>query len=350
MVVELSESNLAGIGSEEDKALRALAAKSEEDFVGAGSSAGIEVWRIEKFEAEKVAKADYGTFYTGDSYIVLNTMEDDEGGKSWDLHFWLGAESTQDEVGSAAILTVNLDDMLGGAPVQFREVQCEESEEFKKIFPAMRYISGGTESGFKSVEPESYTPKLFQVFGSNPVRALEVPLSKDSLNNGDVFILDLGLSIMQWNAPNCSAFERNKASGIFEKIEEERGGDATTKVIDGDEIMDHPDFWAALGAEPETVAEKNEERAAEEPELSQLFKVDDNDGDGSFTCEPVEGSSEIPEDCGSSIYVLVKTAKEVEYKVGSECSGTEKFYVNFKLKDIVEMCGASSSAKVKMVK
>ena len=37
----------------------------------------------------------YGKFHIGDSYIVLNTKVSPGGQKSWDIHFWLGEETSQ---------------------------------------------------------------------------------------------------------------------------------------------------------------------------------------------------------------------------------------------------------------
>ncbi len=51
-------------------------------------------------------------------------------------------------MGVAAYKTVELDDFLGGSPVEHREVQENESPEFMELFKnKVEYLEGGIETG-----------------------------------------------------------------------------------------------------------------------------------------------------------------------------------------------------------
>lgn len=81
MAVKLEDSNMANYGSEEHKQMRKDAAQKEPAWDGIGQEKGLQIWRIEKFKVKHWPKDRYGEFYGGDSYIILHTMENDEGKK-----------------------------------------------------------------------------------------------------------------------------------------------------------------------------------------------------------------------------------------------------------------------------
>ena len=87
-------------------------------FKSAGQESGLQIWRIENISLADVPKNQYGTFYSGDSYVLLATEKFRNNTFRWNIHFWLGKESSQDERGAAAIISMQLDEYLGGSPVQ----------------------------------------------------------------------------------------------------------------------------------------------------------------------------------------------------------------------------------------
>uniref|UniRef100_A0A7E4VEF7 Villin-1 n=1 Tax=Panagrellus redivivus TaxID=6233 RepID=A0A7E4VEF7_PANRE len=215
-------------------------------FANAGKTRGLQIWRINAFKAEHVPREQYGNFYEGDSYIVLNTKNDN----AYDVHFWLGSKTTQDEFGTAAIKTVELDQLLGGLPVQYREVQNHESALFFSYFKqGLKYLEGGHASGFNHVvsKNDNIDPMLFQCKGKRNVRCTQVKLIKESLNLGDVFILDLGHDIYVWMPPESGRLERMKGVIMAESIrDQERGGRPTIHVLDHEWNTDAT-FWKHFG-------------------------------------------------------------------------------------------------------
>lgn len=242
--VDISDTNVEKIGSEEDKAVRKQAAQLEEAWAGCGQSPGIEIWRVEAFKIKPWPKEMYGRFYEGDSYVVLHTYKEsaDSDKLAYDLYFWLGKKTTQDEMGTAAYKTVELDDLLDGVPIQHREVMMHESAQFKGLFKAVSYLKGGVASAFNHVEPNAYISKLLHVKKVGKTTSIiEVPCKRDSLNEGDAFVLDTGATIYVWAGSGCSPFETLAANLAAENLEASRHGAAkATHSID-----DY--FWKKLG-------------------------------------------------------------------------------------------------------
>lgn len=283
-VYNIADSNIALLGSELEKKVKAAAANTEPAWFNAGQEVGLQIWRIEKFTVVSRPKETYGEFFDGDSYIVLNTYKKNDA-LAWDVHFWLGEFTTQDEAGTAAYKTVELDDKLGGAPVQHREVSKHESKLFLSYFPAgIRILEGGVDSGFRHVEAEKYTARLLQIKGTRKnVRASQVPLATSSLNSGDVFILDNGLTVYQWTGASAGVFEKQKAAELSRAIDDERRGQVQIKVIqesDSDACSD--EFFALLGGRGAIAPATSDDHPAEKP-AKKLFKVSDASGAVEFS-------------------------------------------------------------------
>uniref|UniRef100_A0A671XTT5 Scinderin like b n=1 Tax=Sparus aurata TaxID=8175 RepID=A0A671XTT5_SPAAU len=204
---------------------------SHKEFVAAGKQPGLQVWRIENLDLKPVPKALHGSFYTGDAYLLLFTTA----APSYNIHMWLGEECSQDESGAVAIFATQLDDFLGGKPVQYRDVQNCESNTFLGYFKSgIKYQKGGVASGFQHVVTNDMSAKrLLHLKGRRAIRATEVELSWASFNKGDSFILDLGKDVYQWCGSECNRYERLKASEVSIGIRDnERNGRAKLHMVE----------------------------------------------------------------------------------------------------------------------
>jgi gelsolin len=312
---DLASSNVAGLGSKENRELKAAAAKTEKAWEGAGKVVGTQIWRIESFKVVHWPKDQYGKFYSGDSYIVLHTYKKtpDSAALAYNVHFWLGEKTSQDEMGTAAYKTVELDDLLGDVPVQYREVQGSESETFMAIFKGkITIMEGGVDSGFKHVKPEEYKARLMHLKGKKNVRVTEVPCKRESLNQGDVFILDAGLKIWQWNGAKAAIAEKRKAAEVLNGLKDERNGKPKSKIIDGTE--DDEEFWKLLGGKGEIQAEIPDDVKAEPPPKSiwclsdasgKLTVEEKASGKGNIKKSILKSEDVFFLDTGATLYVWV---------------------------------------------
>lgn len=227
-------------------------------FKDAGVKAGILIWRVENLALKEApAEAYNGVFYKGDSYLILKTVKQPR--TKHDVHFWLGSQTSNDESGVAAIKAVELDDFLGGAPVQHREVQANESALLRSYFKTLRYKDGGVGSGFKNISDQVFRNRLYQVKGTRRVRVSEVSCNIDSVNSGDVFILDTKQVVYLFYGAESNKIERNKGILIANQIRDvEHAGTSQVFILDQTDKTalraEGRKFFTVLGANPEYIA------------------------------------------------------------------------------------------------
>ncbi|KAI1332231.1 hypothetical protein F5Y16DRAFT_172336 [Xylariaceae sp. FL0255] len=219
-------SNVEFIGTELDhKVVKYNSAATEPAWQHVGNTPGLHIWRIEDFAVVALPRDSYGDFHEGDSYIILHSYQPSaDAPLAHDIFFWLGRTTSQDEAGTAAYKTVELDEYLHGVAVQHRELRSQPSDDFLALFPRIRILSGGVRSGFTHVEPaekDNQTLTLLKIFKhpsaarAGSIMVQEVEPTWRSLDENDVFIPMQGSdSIRVWQGKSCSPIEKAKAAQV----------------------------------------------------------------------------------------------------------------------------------------
>ena len=266
-----------------------------------------EVFRVEMFDLITIPEEEHGIFFAGDCYVILYAYND---GKKdhYIIYYWIGAKSGQDEQGAAALRTVELDDRLGGQPVQVRVVQGKEPQHFLAMFGGkMTIFQGGVSSAFdgeNGVNQGVPTKYLLQVKGTNrfSTKAVEEDLRAASLNTNDCFVLVNHREATVWFGKGSTGDEREMA-----KLIAASKSDDPNVIFEGQEKSN---FWDALGGKEAYFDEKvvRQSETISEPRL--------------FTCSNASGNISVEEivefeqadlleedvmilDAGHSIYIWI---------------------------------------------
>ncbi|XP_005395703.1 PREDICTED: villin-1 [Chinchilla lanigera] len=291
---------------------------------------GVQIWRIEAMQMVPVPSNTFGTFFNGDCYVVL-AIHKTANNLTYDIHYWIGQDSSQDEQGAAAIYTTQMDDFLKGRAVQHREVQGNESEAFRGYFKKGLVIQrGGVASGLKNVETNSYNvQRLLHVKGKRNVVAGEVDMSWKSFNRGDVFLLDLGKLIIQWNGPESNHMERLRGMTLAKEIrDQERGGRTYVGVVEGENEAASPKLMEVMNY---VLGQRMELKAAipdsvVEPALKaalKLYHVSDSGGKmvvSEVATQPLTQDLLSHEDC----YILDQGGQKIFVWKGKNANAQEK--------------------------
>lgn len=350
----VEDSNVELIGSDLDHKVKHASAETEPAWNNGqvGLVGGLFVWRIENFEVAPLPRVHYGHFYDGDSYIILHSQppETDADGSSrllHDIYFYLGAHTSQDEAGTAAYKTVELDAFLHGAATQHREVQANPSAAFLALFPRVTVRRGGVASGFRHVEPAGGgsvpTPTLLRVFrraasaapsAADAMVVYEVEPTWRSLDEGDVFILEEGPKIWVWQGRACSPMEKARAAQVVHDMRLAKRADVEvlsqaeprSRVVvkmlgggDGDGFGELRAERPAVGASPAAAAMERESRGR------RLFRLSDESGQLQFGLVRDVGDAISTGDLdGNDVYLLDDCGKTIWVWEGQRASGAEK--------------------------
>ncbi|KAG9017150.1 hypothetical protein FRB90_001574 [Tulasnella sp. 427] len=287
-----------------EKKVRAEAGEHDSAWEAAElGNVGTLVWRVEKFSIKPWPKQRYGEFFSGDSYIVLHVSvvlftykpHPDSDTLAYDLHFWLGEDTTLDEAGTAAYKTAELDDVLHGTPVQYREVMGHESIRFRSHFKRFVVLRGGVSTGFHHVEepPIDETPRLYRIHaetapsaGASPVKSpilvREVdPQEPNAVESGDVYILDKGSEIWQLNTLGSVGREKFKAAEFAKSLADhpERKGRCDLQVFDQGSAGAGK-FFLALGLDSASAMPRAGQEAATSTQQQppKLYRLSDASG------------------------------------------------------------------------
>jgi len=161
------------------------------------------------------------------------------------------------------------------------------------------------------------------VKGKKRVRVTQVDMTHKSLNSGDVFILDAGLKVFQWNGRKAGPSEKQKGAQICRAISDERKSKAKVTVMEeGDK---EPEFWKALGGEGpiKSAEEGGDDNEADKTDYKILFQLSDSTGKLEFT-EVGKGPTAKRTKLDSNDVFILDTGAEVFAWIGKGASVQEK--------------------------
>ena len=319
----LEDTNMALFGTDIEKNLRYKNAENEPEWQKIPKEPCLLIWRIEKFCVVPWPKNMYGTFYNGDSFIILHIEKINER-LDYTAYMWVGKQSTKDETGTAAYKIVELDDFFHGGVDLCYEAQDNESEDFRNLFEEIIVEEGGIESGFKKIQEEKWDVRLLRVYYDGKVpRTEEVPLNLSSLTQEDAFILDTGLDLYAWRGEKTAPKLKFSTCMICQKIKDARNGRPKYKFFDEGDTGTKAIMTKYLkddGANVKLRSNRNKRRLRSNPK--KMFKLSDSEGkltmtEVKFEKESLDTNDTFLIDNGKMIYIWCgKNSSKQEKRMG----------------------------------
>ncbi|XP_010521943.1 PREDICTED: villin-1 isoform X2 [Tarenaya hassleriana] len=282
-------------------------------FHGVGTKGGLEIWCIENCQPVPIPKPSFGKFYSGNAYIVLNTVLPKTGPPQHDIHYWLGNAANEVDSLSASDKALELDAALGCCTVQYREVQGQETEKFLSYFKPCIIPVEGKYSSEPVLADQTYQISLLMCKGDHAIRVKEVNFCRSSLNHDDVFILDTASKIFLFAGCNSSTQERAKALEVVEYIKDSKheGRCHVATIEDGKFVGDSDvgEFWSFFGGYA-PIPRESSSASQEQFDTTQakMFWIDTQGklhptGSCSLNKEMLEKNKCYMLDCGGEVFI-----------------------------------------------
>jgi len=218
---------------------------------------------------------------------------------------------------------------LGDEPVQFREVQGNESSMFLALFKKFTVIGGGVASGFRKVEAQEFVPYLLQCTGDKKcIQTYDVTKKKDKvLNKTDCFILDTGDIIYAYKGSKASAWEKRAAN---QRVQEIKGAIGRGKAHDlhieglGDDDEDHKPFWDFVGGKPDEDSMPDAEDCVANDDDFEMKMIKVSDDSGKLKCTEIHKGALLKDKLESDDAFILDTGISIYLWIGKTCKKEEK--------------------------
>ncbi|CAF0805451.1 unnamed protein product, partial [Didymodactylos carnosus] len=242
-----------------------IASKTQMPDDGTGEK---EIYRMEDFRMIVYPKNMYGTFFSGDSFVIQYTYQHDM--KNYTLiYYWLGQHCTQDEQGAAALGAIELDKKLDGTATIIRVVQDKEPTHFMAMFHGhMIVFKHGKRSGFRNLQEDNENiddTYLLQVRGLSKydTKAVQVDLRASSLNSSDCFVLFTKTNVYIWCGKGSTGDEREMSKIVARP--------RTTDPIMVFEGQEKDDFWNYFNGGKDVYP--SEKRFQQQPQIFENYPI-----------------------------------------------------------------------------
>uniref|UniRef100_A0A8C4Q0L1 Scinderin like a n=1 Tax=Eptatretus burgeri TaxID=7764 RepID=A0A8C4Q0L1_EPTBU len=261
----------------------------------------VTIWHIEGGGKVPVDPKSYGQLFGGDCYLIHYSYRA-KGSQKQIIYFWQGLKASQDEVVSSAFHTVQLDDEMGGSPVQVRVTQGHEPTHLMSIFGGKPLIvhAGGTCR--KSKQAPMAETRLYQIRqgSSGATRAVETNLDAGALNSNDVFVLKTPAKTYVWKGKGASSGEVEAAVHVTSVL-----GGVKADISEGAEPEE---FWKALGGK------KNYQTSTSLASISEMSQI------RLFACSNKTGNFKL-------FIWIGKDSNEVERTEAPKCGKLHRYSV-----------------------